>query len=308
MVIAYKLRVMLAHVRHAFDAHPGGVHPLQSIFAVMLEEPVPVTPPSDPRKHRRTERLGKRVHPFTCFRQPPDEDEMPEESATVVTRYFDGGQGAAKMLLSSGEMLDADTYVAGSAGFIVAQWTAAGESLELEVPNSCLDAESNTIAKWQHRVAVRRAPGRPKKRPAAAITRVKPSASSEGDPELQAALCDAGAAGSVIAGGEGSDDIWVCSSDGAAGAVLKARSAHGGSCTIAIVNNASSKDKAQILWVSKEMVNPLCKTPKQVCDEIIHKLGHEVDIKHPVAKNPGLAALKEKAQNLRAEMLDAKGE
>ena len=81
LMIAYKIRVMLSHVRYACDTHSGDAHPLKLLFDLMIDGPAPTTPLSDPRRMRRTERLGnKRPHPFTCFRPADDEQACsPEE-------------------------------------------------------------------------------------------------------------------------------------------------------------------------------------------------------------------------------------
>ena len=71
---------------------------------------------------------------------------------TKVTKYFDGNQRVAKMLLSDGVLINADDYASGLDGFIVAHWYGEhNDSLELEVPNSCL-TEDHTIMKWDPKV------------------------------------------------------------------------------------------------------------------------------------------------------------
>ena len=65
-ILAYKIRVMLAHVRRSFDTHvPGGEpHPLQRLFDVLKS---PSSSTSTSRQVKRDQRLGGRQHPFICF-------------------------------------------------------------------------------------------------------------------------------------------------------------------------------------------------------------------------------------------------
>ena len=90
---------------------------------------------STSKRLRRTERLGKRPHPFVCFRSGQSEEQL--DAGTQVTQFFDGNQRVANMLLSDGVLINADEYVGGVDGFIVAHWYGEhSDSLELEVPNS----------------------------------------------------------------------------------------------------------------------------------------------------------------------------
>ena len=169
LLMAYKIRVMLSHVRYAFDAHSGGTHPLNMLFDLMLEGPSPATPPSDSRKLRRTERLGRRLHPFICFRPADDEnDDIAEEVPSVITTYFDGEDATTKLLLSNGEVLKALKYEAGASGFITAHW-ANSYSMKLEVPNSCIEGDDTKLKPFEHKAVKKRPAGRPKKKPASAM-------------------------------------------------------------------------------------------------------------------------------------------
>ena len=65
-ILAYKIRVMLAHVRRAYDDHipTGEPHPLNRLFDI-LRKPSGSTPTS--RHVKRDMRLGNRQNPFMNF-------------------------------------------------------------------------------------------------------------------------------------------------------------------------------------------------------------------------------------------------
>ena len=131
-LIAYKLRVMLAHIRSKFDSQtPGSSLPgLEQVFEV-LQSPARAT---HARKARRIERLGHRPHPFVHFRTQATEDEEPMHLA-IVSKFFDGK--VARILREDGSQTSADMYKPGPNGFVIAKWVEEQEELELEVPNSC---------------------------------------------------------------------------------------------------------------------------------------------------------------------------
>ena len=165
-LIAYKLRVMLAHVRTKWDSIvPGSVPPsgFEGIFAI-LEQPQPAW---SARKVRRTERLKRRPHPFVHYREQDDNDDDNEDNkdskddSTIVSKYFDGK--AAHILKANGLVASADIYLKGPAGFAIARWIAESTDFQLEVPNSCVHDGALFVSTA--------GPGPTLKKPAAATTR-----------------------------------------------------------------------------------------------------------------------------------------
>ena len=122
-IIAYKLRVLLAHYRLKYDSHtPGLPAPsgLENVFDRM-QAPSHYQPSS--KRARRMERLSSRPHPFVHFRQeeqPSDED---HEEVDIVSTFFDTAS--------------ADSYDPGPNGFVVARWSLDKRTQELEFVNSC---------------------------------------------------------------------------------------------------------------------------------------------------------------------------
>ncbi len=134
--IAYKMRVMLSHVRLSYDSSKNDEHhSLASIFEIMKDPP---SCSNDARRSRRQQRLMSRPRPFVCFRPSEGESQEKEELNSIVTRYFDGEDFAAKLLLSDGSVVLADTYEPGEDGFVVARWAEPKAHLQLEVTNAYL--------------------------------------------------------------------------------------------------------------------------------------------------------------------------
>jgi hypothetical protein len=72
-IIAYKFRAMLSHVRICFGScHADNDHPLKDLFDIIKDQASAVES-STSKTLRRTERLGKRPHPFVCFRSGQSE-------------------------------------------------------------------------------------------------------------------------------------------------------------------------------------------------------------------------------------------
>ena len=153
---AYKVRVMMSHIRRKFDNRKGQAGStttntiFDEIFTVMAEgdkNPIPDT------KRRRTARLGgaPRPHPFLNFRSDDpadgpdandDVDDADDDGNTstgqveVVMRFFDRVHKAARLLKSDGTLWNADEYHQGDDGFLIAKWFEDNSTLALETPNS----------------------------------------------------------------------------------------------------------------------------------------------------------------------------
>ena len=134
-IMAYKLRVMLAHIRRKFDA--GTEHTwLSSMFEHMKEQS------KDPANNKRVERLGSRPNPFLHFRSSPESSDREEdhEADLVVAKYFDYSDNIAKVIKADGSTMSADLYKEGEHGFVLALWLP-DISLELEIPNAWIQDE-----------------------------------------------------------------------------------------------------------------------------------------------------------------------
>ena len=245
-----------------------------------------------------------------------------QRSAISDHSLFDGGDTTAKLLLSNGEMLEAVRYEAGASGFVTAHW-ANSHSMELEIPNSCIEGDGKKLTPWQHKVVKKKPAGRPKKKPAAAMP-VLAQAAAEHSPSGAAGddglhdeddTADDGlhdgenTADDGLHDGEDTADATDVGQNGltsgheSAETTLKLQKAHNNSWTIVICSN--SRDRSQILWVWQEMCSSSGKEPRVVCDRIMECLQSEIiGIKQPVAKNPDLVGLKTKAKSLRAALLD----
>ena len=121
-LMAYKIRVMLSHLRGKFDNSVVGSPPPPGLAGAWEKLS---SGWHSARKNRRQERLGSRPHPFVCFRQAETLDlEEPGASAAqplaVVSKYFDGR--VAKLLREDGTESHADDYRRGPNGFAVAVW------------------------------------------------------------------------------------------------------------------------------------------------------------------------------------------
>ena len=135
-LLAYQVRVMLAHVRMTFDSSIK--HDLESprddVFDIMKLEKKPSTP-----KSRRVKRLGDRPRPFVLFRSDAagsEERAEDEEAEVVVSRYLDYSELVARCLYSSGRVENADKYACGGDGMATASWLSTGETIALDVPDS----------------------------------------------------------------------------------------------------------------------------------------------------------------------------
>ncbi len=96
-LMAYKVRVMLSHVRVKFDSHVAGTAcppGFDKIFETMS-----MPRPTTSRRTRRMERLSSRPNPFLHFRaEDTSQEELDEEDTlAIVSKYFDGKVASRKM-------------------------------------------------------------------------------------------------------------------------------------------------------------------------------------------------------------------
>ena len=271
-LIVYKIRVMLAHSRICYDNHAtDGKNGLDSLFVEMNDVGDAVQ--MDSRKQRRISMLSKRLYHFVCFRNiqhAAGEDDNDDE-VTVVSKYLDGKTRTAKMLRSDGCVINADKYTAGANGFVCALWMHDGSTLELELPNSCLDETTGELKQWSA---------------AQPHLAKKPAAKQEAsEPEDE---------------GDNYDDD-VADSEEIYG-VLKLKPGHRNSQCISL--QTTSKDKAQLIEVTPGM----CKegqSPRSVCESLLEMLKAEgaALVLGPVKGSPNVEFLRERAKKFRAELV-----
>ena len=184
------------------------------------------------------------------------------------------------MLLSDGVLINADDYVSGLDGFIVAHWYGEhNDSLELEVPNSCL-TEDHAIMKWDPKV------------------NKKPAAPMKSDPDEKEAVEEKN---DDEEQGEAAEE-----EEEAASLQLKLRSGHGNKMTIVV--QSTSKDKAQILEVTGAQMAGKGISPHDMCKEVAKQLQlHLKDLDPPAAGADWLAPLRHHARNYNNEMLGRLG-
>ena len=150
-LMAYKIRVMLSHVRITHDgaSKTDKLHNLQPLFEVMTAADArgEVT---HAKKLRRTERLQLRPHPFLAFRSSgdggdisQDEDvDAVQEKARIVTKFYQPNDGVAVVLMDDGETINSDHFERGPNGFVQAVWIGTpNEYYETEFVNTCIDDE-----------------------------------------------------------------------------------------------------------------------------------------------------------------------
>ena len=129
-MVAYKIRVMTAHLRVKYDDSGELEGPFEKLFVVMR-----ANKPTSSRSGRRSQRLGNRPMPFIHFRVDEDETDESADEDEIVARYFDWDDYKAKLLKSNGEIFLADNYESSSDGFTIAEWLHDGSSLRLEIPD-----------------------------------------------------------------------------------------------------------------------------------------------------------------------------
>ena len=144
-LVAYKVRVMLGHVRSKFENQALGTEaPLgfETMWVIMQNRTKQEA--SDPKRMKRHQRLVGRPHPFVAYQeeeQDPDVDAVSEaedaddgEHCEVVCRYWDGLNAVA--LKADGSVANADVIVHGDSGYAIAKWLKEDKSLQLEIPNA----------------------------------------------------------------------------------------------------------------------------------------------------------------------------
>ena len=162
-LVAYKTRVMLAHLRDQFDRGNAVSDGLLDVFALMTTQKK-----TSGRSRHRSQRLA-RENPFIHFRTSPSPSPSSmadEEEPTVITKFYDPKAKQATMLLSDGSVQSADEYLRGERGFIQAAWFCPKDSLELTVPNPFL-VDGVIIDKVKGDDGKDASSGNVKKRPAA---------------------------------------------------------------------------------------------------------------------------------------------
>ena len=138
-MVAYKLRLMLAHVRlgQSLSMDTDTASPLDPLYEIITQ--------SEKRNAKRP-RIAHRPHPFFNFRSEADDlddaaaadddddddDAQDDNSPTVVSRFFDHGDYKAKLLKSDGTLLLADTYEPLD-GFVRALWLHDGSHLDTQI-------------------------------------------------------------------------------------------------------------------------------------------------------------------------------
>ena len=127
-LVAYKVRVMLGHVRSKFENQALGTEaPLgfETMWVIMQNRTKQEA--SDPKRMKRHQRLVGRPHPFVAYQeeQNPEVDAVSEaedaddgEHCEVVCRYWDGLNAVA--LKADGSVANADAIVHGDSGYAIA--------------------------------------------------------------------------------------------------------------------------------------------------------------------------------------------
>ena len=122
-MVAYKIRVMLSHIRTKYDAQDTEEPPaeLRAPFEIMKTKM-----PRDSAKKLRREQRRKVENPFLHFRSEnndakgsdddDDDDDGEAEKRAVVLKYFDGEKACA--LLDDGSTSHADWYAPSGSGFV----------------------------------------------------------------------------------------------------------------------------------------------------------------------------------------------
>ena len=337
-LIAYRIRVMCAHVRLKWESRgvstPAG---FEQIFAVLAKGPAVAT--AQTAKAKRDKQLSNRPHPFPRYREVVDvedgEEDDGEDDSQVVSRFWNGE--AAIALHADGSTTRADIYEAKPSGFAWAKWYVDGSTLELEIPGERVGEDGQILAPKpavKKKPSAKKKPAAALKRPAAALKRPAAADAEEEEPadeededdeeeepadeaeidEDEAPATDKEAAegdedegegeedGEGEADGEGEEDDE--DEDGFV-AGLRVVPGHGETQTL-VVHGRSFKDKAQIMSVTCASLDGLGMTPRQMCEEVAQLLDTDFCIE-PVKDQPEqLAILRENAINLRLEIAGTK--
>ena len=274
---AYTVRVICSHMRICYDSCKDlANHALSQVFEIMTS-----AQPSSKQQHfrvkRRHHRLTKRQNPFVCFRVEENNDDEVEnepDRPTKVAKTFNGI--IAKQLWSNGQESNADEYIAGEDGMLLAKWLGADSQhdyLQLDLPNSAM-RNGIPYSSVGSSSAVRVAPVAPAGAPPAAQVappaapvaplvvpphRLRKKTTMAGMPKTEA--MDDGSEDTVPA------DIHD--------AVYKLKKGHHESWTLIVQSASSCKDKAQLITVTIcEVVSAASpgQTPLEVCQKIEHNM------------------------------------
>ena len=235
MITAYKIRVMLAHIRVTFDAQ-NLESPAPPCLKKIFEAMHTLQPACTAKKARRMERLGSRPHPFMQYRESTEVlEEQHDHEQPIVSKYFDGQ--VAWALKADGSTSAADTYDQGPHGFVIARWLVERAELEMEVPNAC--CEAGVLKVYQ--------PCPVKKRPAAKMEK-----DQDGQNEDEGIMEEKEHDKEEVA--------WS----------LKPVPGHGNSMTIQV--RSTGKDKAQLIAVSEKACSATEWSPLTACEHILKKI------------------------------------
>lgn len=267
-LVAYKIRVMLAHIRKAYDAcQDFDNHKLKDLFTICSAQKEPTT-----KKARKDIRLGRRPHPFLAFRCNDGEEEEDDYigiEPQFVTKYFDLKLQVGVILFDDGTEYQADSYEAGPHGFIVCKWLEPRMDLETEIPNVFL--QDGVIATLQD-VA-------PKGK-AKAQTKFKPLAKVLAVPVLKRpASADHSQAEEEEEEGEEPQQQHLQSEVG-----FKAVPGKKGDWTVVVFNKQDKADKAQILHIVKDRISQHGHTTREMCENIASSLkgSHAQELSAPI--------------------------
>jgi hypothetical protein len=145
---AYKIRIMLSHVRMKFDAwaelhrqgkhvasaprvdkhHPDKLRLIYELFTRSLQQvPSPASGSGTPRSADK-----KRPHPVIAFRHSFDDPDVAADEKQEVFRDFSIADLKAYIVHADGSRHPPEKYEPGDDGFVVATWSN-GATLKTEV-------------------------------------------------------------------------------------------------------------------------------------------------------------------------------
>ena len=302
-MLAYKLRVMLAHVRDKFDSsRTDPPDELRKVWSVMASSKQNTESTKRAKKNQRL--AASRPHPFVAYQGEDDsekEEEDDDDAHEPVAKYFDGS--VAQMLMADGSMTVADTYEAGPQGFCVARWIAQQQTLQLEIANKyvengkiILPAAPKAAPKAARKAARKAAPKDRSKKPVGAK---KPVATVHGT----ASSSTTSPAEPMEIPIEVTDDEIAPAADQPTW-TIRLRPGHHGNMTLT-VHGKTKKDKAQLLSVSPDMVAKTKKDPSMVCKEVMEAIASQAQdlLSLPIKSCPELGNLRVIAQAERGKAL-----
>lgn len=296
-LMAYRIRVMLAHLRAKFDsANNGAPEGFERLYE-LLEKP---TPAPTTRRMRRGERIGSRPNPFVNFRAKGEAEMREEEddaTPVIVSKYFDGRRACA--LRDDGNIEFADTYTPTETGFVRAQWLVEGVYLDLEIPNTC--CRDGVLVFETPAPSVLKRPAQAKAPVPEEANESASEVPEEDEPEVaeQQEECDDG---EVKQEAPKKRRVATPATTDTT-AFLRLVPGHGTKMTI--VARSSSTDKAQLLEITSGACEGTGYTPTTACQAVIEAMQQEATevLSVPVAKHPSLRALRLKARACRRALL-----